>query len=362
MTNAATNTTDFLIDKADLHQTRFSEASTAPLGDGEVLLKVDRFAFTANNVTYAAFGDVMKYWQFFPATEGWGRIPVWGFADVAASNHPDVKVGERFYGYYPMSTHLVVAPSKVTPAGFSDGSPHRAELAVVYNYYNNAATDPAYREDMEDLQMIFRPLFMTSFLIDDFLADNDFFGAEQVVLSSASSKTAFGAAFQLAKRDGTHVIGLTSSGNIGFVESLGCYDKAVAYSDVASLDAAKKTIYIDMAGSGQVRTDVHTHFGENLVYSCAVGASHWDEMGDNSNLPGAKPTMFFAPSQGQKRLADWGPEGFQKNTAEAWLSFIKPAASWIEVEREAGPSMMLATYTDMVDSRVSPNIGKILSF
>jgi len=357
-----TQCTDFLVAKADLHKTEFRSHDLPDLKDGEVLLKLDRFAFTANNVTYAAFGDVMKYWQFFPADDGWGRIPVWGFADVEASNHPGVKVGERFYGYYPMSTHLVVQPAKVTPGGFLDGSPHRAELAIVYNQYVNAATDPGYVESMEDLQMIFRPLFMTSFLIDDFMADNDFFGATQVVLSSASSKTAFGAAFQLARRAGTHVIGLTSPGNIGFVEGLGCYDKAVAYGDVASLDASKKTIYIDMAGSGQVRTDVHTHFGDNLVYSCAVGASHWDEMGDNANLPGARPTMFFAPSQGQKRLADWGAEGFQKNTAEAWLSFIKPAASWIEIEREAGPSMMLATYTDMVDGRVSPNIGKILSF
>jgi len=353
----------FLITKKDLHQTRFETADVPDLGDGEVLFAIDRFAFTANNVTYAAFGDAMKYWAFFPAaSDDTGRVPVWGFADVVASNHPDVAVGERFYGYYPMSTHLVVKPAKVTPAGFADGADHRAGLPVVYNYYNNTKGDPGYAENMEDLQMIFRPLFMTSFLIDDFMADNDFFGATQIVLSSASSKTAFGAAFQLAKRDGIKVIGLTSPGNIAFVESLGCYDTVVAYDDVASLDARAKTVYIDMAGSGAVRRSVHTHFNDNLTYSCAVGASHWDERGSNEDLPGPAPTLFFAPAQGQKRIGEWGADAFQAKGAEAWVSFIKPASGWVEVKRHAGQEAMLSVYLDMVDGRADPRHGHIVSF
>lgn len=354
--------THFLVSKKDLHQTEFTEEEAPALKDGEVLLKVDRFAFTANNVTYAAFGDAMKYWQFFPAPGDFGRIPVWGFADVVESRHPSVLEGERFYGYYPMSTHLIVSPEKVTPAGFSDSAPNRAELAVVYNYYNNTKGDPAYAPDMEDLQMIFRPLFMTSFLIDDFLADNEFFGATQVVLSSASSKTAFGAAFQLAKRDDIKVVGLTSKGNMDFVKSLGCYDDVIAYDDIQSLNAETKTAYVDMAGSGKVRHDIHTHFADRLVYSCAVGASHWDEMGSNEDLPGAKPTLFFAPAQGQKRVQEWGAQGFQAKTAEAWMDFIKPAASWIDVQRHSGQESMLEIYRNMVDGRAHPRDGHILSF
>jgi len=70
--------TDFLVNKADLHQTKFEERSLPPLAEGEVLLKVDRFAFTANNITYAVFGESMAYWQFFPSSDAaWGRIPGW---------------------------------------------------------------------------------------------------------------------------------------------------------------------------------------------------------------------------------------------------------------------------------------------
>ena len=51
---------------------------------------MDKFALTANNVTYAAFGDAMHYWKFFPGPDDEsGRVPVWGFADVADSRCND---------------------------------------------------------------------------------------------------------------------------------------------------------------------------------------------------------------------------------------------------------------------------------
>ena len=37
---------------------------------------------TANNVTYAVAGDSFKYWDFFPAPEGFGIVPMWGHARV----------------------------------------------------------------------------------------------------------------------------------------------------------------------------------------------------------------------------------------------------------------------------------------
>lgn len=354
--------TDFLVQKSNIHEQEFRSTNLLPIGDGEVRLAIDHFAFTANNITYAALGDMMKYWQFFPASDGFGRIPVWGFADVMESNHPKVEVGERFYGYYPMSTHLTVRPARVLPTGFMDASEHRKDLAAIYNQYVSTKNDPGYHENMEELQMIFRPLFMTSFLIDDFLEDNDFFGAKQIILSSASSKTAFGAAFQLAKRSNIEVIGLTSAKNVEFVKQLGCYDQVVTYDEVAKLDTAQKSAYVDMAGSGKVRSDIHNKFADKLVYSCAVGASHWDDMGSNEDLPGAKPTMFFAPSQGQKRMKEWGPRAFQAKSAEAWLSFIKPASGWIDIKHHKGENAIQAIYLDMLNGRTNPRDGHILSF
>ena len=101
-----------------------------------------------------------------------------------------------------------------------------------------------------DYQALLRPLFMLSFLVDDFLAENEFFGANSVMLSSASSKTAYGLAHLLhARRDGIKVIGLTSAPNVAFVESLGCYDEVVTYDAVTSMPADSPVAYVDMAGN-----------------------------------------------------------------------------------------------------------------
>ena len=133
--------------RRDEHATTRVVEGTGPaqeLEPGEALLRVDTFALTANNVTYAVLGDVLQYWKFFPGSEeGWGRVPVWGFADVVASQAEGVDVGARVYGYLPMATHLVVQPARVSGSGFADGAPHRAELPAVYNRYLRTDADPA---------------------------------------------------------------------------------------------------------------------------------------------------------------------------------------------------------------------------
>jgi len=364
MTSSPAAALDFLVHKDDLKTVRVASALSEgeiALRDGEVLMRVDKFAFTSNNVTYAAFGDAMSYWHFFPAPEGWGRIPVWGFGDVVASRSDAARVGERFYGYFPMSSHLVVWPERPSPAGFSDGAAHRKGLHPVYNQYARTTADPGYDPKREAEQMLLRPLFITSFLIDDFLADNAFFGAKSVILSSASSKTAYGTAFLLHRRKAVGVVGLTSPSNAAFVQRLGCYDRVVAYDDVKALPVATPTVYVDMAGSGPVRAAVHGHFGESLKHSCAVGGTHWDELGGGRDLPGPKPTLFFAPAQIKKRNADWGAATLQKRIAEAWLAFLTPVAGWMRIVEGRGPEAVERVYRDMLAGRAKPDEGHILS-
>ncbi len=357
---------DFLVARDDLSNTKFVETpaiAEVDLADGEVLLEVSSYAFTANNITYAAFGEAMHYWDFFPAPDGWGRVPVWGFAEVAASRHPDIETGERLYGYFPMSSYLVVKPVNISDAGFIDSSEHRQALSPIYNFYSRTQKDPSYVADQEDFQSLFRPLFTTSFLIEDFLADNEYFGAKTIVLSSASSKTAFGLAFQLSQSGDNRpkVVGLTSPGNIPFVEGLGCYDQVASYNDISKLDAATPSVFVDMAGSGEVRSAVHHHFTDNLKYSCSVGASHWDKGGAGDGLPGPQPTLFFAPSQAQKRQKDWGLEGFQSRLSSAWSAFLAPARGWIKVEHHKGQAAIERIYQQTLAGDVRPDQGNILS-
>lgn len=113
-------TTSFLVRKGELATTQLHTATDQPLADGQVRVRIDSFALTSNNITYAAFGDAMSYWQFFPSTEeGWGSIPVWGFASVVQSLHPGVAVGERLYGYWPMSSGAVLSQIASRPGVLS---------------------------------------------------------------------------------------------------------------------------------------------------------------------------------------------------------------------------------------------------
>jgi hypothetical protein len=36
--------------------------------------------------------------------------------------------------------------------------------------------------------------------------------------------------------------------------------------------------FVDIAGDGEVRLAVHSHYGDELVHSMAVGVTHWEEL------------------------------------------------------------------------------------
>jgi hypothetical protein len=357
-----TTSTDFLTSRKNMRETKFVETQLAPLNAGQALMKVETFAFTANNVTYGAFGDAMMYWNFFPAPEGWGRVPVWGFGQVIESKADNVKPGERFYGYFPMSTHLIVEPARVSPHGFSDAAAHRQKMAPVYNSYIPAGADRGYGNREAD-QCLFRPLFSTSFFIDDFFADNDFFGGREVLLSSASSKTSLGLAFLLHKnrRGQVGVIGLTSKSNVPFVEKTGYYDRVVTYDAIAQSPRDKAAVFVDMAGSGEVRAAVHNHWNDNLKYSCAVGATHWDQMKPTADLPGPRPALFFAPDLVKKRTQDWGAEGLQKRLTDAVAGFLPTTDKWMKIVQGKGRADIERVYAEMVGGKAKPEEGHMLS-
>jgi hypothetical protein len=352
---------DLVVGRDDLARTAFLEHPVPKPGRGEVLLRVDRVGVTANNVTYARLGETMRYWNFFPADKGWGRVPVWGFADVEQSNVKGVEVGSRVYGYLPTSSHLIVRP-RVSDAGFRDTSNHRADLPGPYNIYATTSADSSYRADHEDLQILYRPLFITSFLLDDYLSDNDYFGAEVALVSSASSKTAYGAAFCTRLRERRPgLVGLTSSGNVAFTESLGCYDAVLGYGDVTSLGADPATLYVDISGNPQLRKTIHNHF-ENLVYDSIVGMTHDNaQLQGSHDLPGPSPTFFFAPDQIRKRREDWGPGGIDRRLGATWADFASAVKKWVDVTVGDGRDALLAAWLEVLAGRVDPRVGHVIA-
>jgi hypothetical protein len=354
----------FAVHRGDLRATEVRSVPLAP--EGGAVLRVDHFALTANNVTYAAFGERMGYWSFFPLEEPWGCVPVWGFGTVVASDVDRLDLGERFYGYFPMASHLAVSPRDVGAAGFMDGAPHRMGLTAGYNQYVRTSADPMFATASEAHQMLLRPLFLTGFVIDDYLFDNGFFGAGRVILSSASSKTALAAAFLLSRRKCVEVVGLTSNRNTAALRGLGCYDRVLSYDELDAVPAAEPVCYVDMAASGALREAIHHRFGERLKLSCAVGATHWNRMHPAApDLPGPRPQRFFVPTQVAKRVGEWGAERFQQTYLEAWKSFLERAldatAPWFDVKAAIGPKATTAAWLDLVEGRADGRCGRILS-
>ena len=348
------------VDRDDLSRTTLFEDAVPEIGDGEALLRVDRVGLTANNVTYAVLGESFRYWDFFPTRPGWGLVPLWGFADILASAVGGVPAGGRVYGYLPPARHLVVRPSRADAGGFRDASSHRAQLPSPYNAYALTTGDMAYQADQEDLLVLYRPLFFTSFMLADWLKDNGLFGAEVVALSSASSKTAYGTA-TLLRGKAPQVVGLTSAGNVAFVESLGCYDRVLPYDAIDQLSPAVPTAYLDFAGSTDVLARIRRHLDARLVYEAVVGVTSQEQSGAQA-LGGPRTTVFFAPDQMRKRAADWGREGLDLRFADAWRSFVAAAEGWVDVVRHHGPEALGQVWLEVLAGRSAPRVGHVLTF
>lgn len=330
------------------------------LADNAVRLKVESFAVTANNVTYAVMGDAFQYWNFFPAANGYGIVPMWGHARVEASNCPEISVGERVYGYLPMGTHLDVVPGNATPSGFVDLSAHRQPMSIFYNQYSRLAADPEHDPANEDARMIFGPLFKTGFLIEDFYRRHDWFGAGALIMTSASSKTAMALA-HCAKIGSPNVrrIGLTSPGNIDFVKATGLYDEVIAYADVAGLTPGP-SVAVDFAGNAKVLHAIHSTLGDALKYSSTVGATHVGAAGTLEQLPGPQPVLFFAPTEALETVKALGPAGFAKAVGAAWTGFLGATKGFLKVDHKDGLQPAIDVFQATLAGKQSPDTGVVI--
>ncbi|MHA7899980.1 MAG: DUF2855 family protein [Henriciella sp.] len=356
-------TQQHLISKSDLRATQWRSVEPQPLSDGDVRLEVDAFALTANNVTYAAFGGPpMHYWNFFPSgADDQGRVPVWGFATVADSKADGVEVGQRVYGYFPISEDLIVTPMKTSPRGFFDGAAHRQGLAPIYNFYSLIATDPAYVDGTEAEQMLFRPLYMTGWMICDSLMHGDP-APEAAIISSASSKTAIATAHGLHRR-GVKTVGVTSPRNVDFVTKTGLYSTVLTYDNVASYRAEEKTAYVDFVGRPELTKTIHHACGAHLIRSLVIGATDWeDDRVPVQDLPGPTPEFFFVPDYAANRAKQLPAGELDKMTGKDLVAFYPISRSFVTPTDVTGRDAIAQAWRDTVDAKVPADQGLICRF
>ena len=350
----------FEVNRDDFAVTRTHAQPLAPLAEGQVRFRVDRFALTANNVSYVVAGDQLDYWGFFPTDAGWGRVPAMGWADVVESSHGEVAVGGRYFGWFPMSQYLTV-DAKPSTSGFVDQAEHRAKHAPIYRTFTATDRDPLYDSQYEDEHALLRGLFLTAYLAEDFFFSHDFFGAKTSIVLSASSKTAIGFAAQAHARGIGPVVGVTSGGNVGFVEGLGIYHQVVSYDQLEEVDPEGDALLVDMSGNGEIVRRFHEHLGPKLKYTMLIGASHWQADRASTDLPGPKPTFFFAPTQAGQRMKEWGPAVYAQRVAAALAGFVESSGAWLKIEREYGAPAVESIYRQLLDGKLSPRLGKIAS-
>ena len=325
---------------------------------GSVVLDVEQFALTANNVTYALFGDTIGYWRFYPTSnDAFGRVPVWGFARVTNSGVSAIKAGSLWYGFLPMASSFRVDVGPVTSATFMAGEAHRRELPAAYNVYRAATPQNGFEQDSRIHDMVFRPLFLTAYLIADVLDLRH--PALPALVSSASSKTALGLAAELARRGTRSCIGLTSSANVEFVRSLDVYSDVIAYDDITSV-ATADSVFVDIAGRDSVRSAVHEHLGDRLKASLAVGAAHGTvPVAPPSNGPA--PELFFAPAVYTERTAALGAATFESAYQSGWLAFRQRAHDWLATRELIGLDAAADAWRTLVAGDVPPTEALVVT-
>ena len=354
------------VNKAALAETSVHESALPSLGEGEVRLRIESFSVTANNITYALIGGAFGYWNFFPAEGDYGVVPMWGHAVVEVSRHADIAPGERVYGYLPMGTRLDVLPGKVSPGGFTDMAAHRQPMSPIYNQYSRLAADPEHDPEKEAERMLFGPLFKTGFLIEAMFRREAWFSAQNLIMTSASSKTSMGLA-SVAKDLSPAVkrTGLTSAGNIEFVASTGLYDDVLAYEDVAKLPLID-SVSVDFAGNSGLLRSVHETLGEHLKYSCLVGATHVDARGPSaaedgaSDLRGPKPILFFAPDHAVATVQELGPRGFGEAVGASWKNFLGAVDGVVAIDERRGLDAAADAFVETLEGRADPQVGIII--
>jgi Protein of unknown function (DUF2855) len=292
-----------------------------------------------------------------------GVVPTWGHAVIETSLNPDFVVGERVYGYLPMGTHVDILPGKTSVSGFTDMAAHRQPMSPIYNQYSRIAADPEHDAAREAERMLFGPLFKTGFLIEAMFRRENWFGAEQLVMTSASSKTSLGLA-SVAKELSPSIkrIGLTSNSNLAFVERTKLYDEVIVYGDVAKL-AKIPTVSVDFAGNSTLLRSIHEALGKALKYSCLVGATHVDARGlggASGAMPGPKPILFFAPDHAVATVKELGPRGFGEAVAVSWKSFLNAVEGSIAIDERRGIDAAAQAFVATLNGTTDPATGIII--
>ncbi|MFF8867300.1 DUF2855 family protein [Streptomyces sp. NPDC015139] len=350
------DTWDLLVARDDLSAAEVRQASSAGLRPGEVRLAAEKFALTAITATYARLGESeLPFFDAFPAPEGYGRVPTWGYARVEESRHPGVAVGTRYFGFLPLASHVTLA-AEPTEQGFDDTAPERDYLHPWYRAYVRVED----RDALDDHRLLLKPLYSASFNLAEFLGREH--PSATVLVTSASSKTAVGLAALLAPRAGVTTIGVTAGDHLDFVRELGLYDTVIGYDDLATAEVPGSVVLVDFTGQAERLFAVYERFGPALKDALLVGYTHpGAEIEPPEGLTDPEPWIFFTPSEEQRLIEKEGEVYYRARYLRAEDAFVAQAPTWLTVSRHTGPQALVRVYRSLMDGGLPADRGTVLT-
>lgn len=232
-----------------------------PLAENEVLF-LPLALCTNRYITFYSSGYIHNDIEGFvdpkgvQNTKSFKTAPAWGRCSVYRSNHPDIKAGSTYYGFWPLAAYSI---RRVC------GLDSKGEVA-----YQDL---PKFTGPKEWLKLIRMEDDDSAYAIDNYeymkigityaleLRDLNYFDAERLIISSASSASGQIIAMCLKELNPSFsIVGLTSERNYAFVEQLPYFDSVYTYEDITRSPATNKSLYFDALGWDSVTRQVFDHF------------------------------------------------------------------------------------------------------
>ncbi len=351
-----------------------------------VTLEVIKSGLTANNTFYIRLGDEapFNFFKCYPVDskaelvkdktlpmDGYVHPPAWGLAKVLDSTVESIPVGSTYLGHLPIGTHVSFKSANVN----NDGNMviERAEVDSAYNvFYKIDEDDALLTEAYGDVALVCWPGIITGFGCYFTLQKNNFYGANNLVITSASSKVALALAFYL-KDSGRRVIGYTSELNKKFCEETGLYSQVLSYDDL--LDPDEKYLFIDIIGSNQIYNKnkgcvtkliaigntagalgKDSTFGifpfyDNIKFVLTImGAPRWTRSWMNPSHE-----LYLVLDSLKELKAEWGLTKYNTLLKEHTHRFCASANNWLSVKKCDSEESIKKAFVDIVEGKVPPS-------
>lgn len=209
--------------------------------------------------------------------------------------------------------------------------------------------------------------------MEDHLNETNYKNLRTVLISSASSKTAFIVAYRIQKRVeasngklNLKIVGLTSRSNLTFTRNLGFYNQVFAYDEVKNIPMVsrmKDCLYIDVSGSQALNASITDSIKPELTISLGMTSV---EGGNTDSIGGAKDNKegresFFMPEWLAVRLKQLGAKQLKEMQKAAWDQLMDDCSPWLNIETYRGRQDVLAAYKKTLKGGVPPDRGQMFS-